>query len=338
MAIAGVLLCAAAARSQDWKPSPAPTAGFQALEDSGKIQSAFPRFGSFVHDELLRTYSYYVPFNMPTNPVPVVVVLHGGGTSAVATQYLSHEGRWNDLADIHKFIVLYPEGRPDPSNSSKHRWNDCRNDDTDPESKSVEDDVGFIDVLLDWVSVTYLVDPSRVYVTGPSNGGMMTYRLAAELPHRFAAAATILANEPKYSECAAPTQRMPMLIMNGTDDTLMHYDGGCIGVCSAGGGEVLSTDETVAIWTLANQIESEPTVTMLPDLDPDDKSTVTLIAYTNTVTGSEVLLYRVEGGGHRIPGKSDDLTLEPYIGVKNRDIRAPDEIWAFFTRHVKSED
>jgi len=93
---------------------------------------------------------------------------------------------------------------------------------------SESDDVGFVLAILDLVAESVRFDPDRVFVTGASNGGMMTFRLALEANDRFTAAAAVIANLPDPSECRPLVDPIPMLIMNGTDDPLMPYEGGYV--------------------------------------------------------------------------------------------------------------
>ncbi|MBN1557175.1 MAG: hypothetical protein JW951_03410 [Lentisphaerae bacterium] len=320
-------LCAAAAAVTQ---SPAPEYAFAAVD-----QQARPEAGTLEHEGLERTYLRYVPNNLPPDPVPLVLVLHGGGNNAQITMEGTHEGRWNALADSENFIVAYPEGRLDPGSETSHHWNDCRSDITNPDALSTNDDVGFIAKLIDALAADYRVNTNRVYATGPSNGGLMTYRLAVALRDRLAAAAALIANMPANSECPAPGDAMPLFILLGTEDPFMPFEGGPYGVTFGGGrGQALSAAETTNIWITVNAPDPEPAVTNLPDLATNDQSTVTVFSFTNGIAGSEVLYYRVNGGGHQVPGAWPG-TSEEALGPKNNDIVAVDEIWRFFSRHSR---
>ena len=96
---------------------------------------------SLVHDGRTREFVYYVPTNL-ADPAPLVFMLHGGGGSSNGVMETLTEGRWNELADEHGFIVAYPQG-------FQSRWNDCRNDDP---TGSTEDDVGFFAAMIDFLA------------------------------------------------------------------------------------------------------------------------------------------------------------------------------------------
>ena len=286
------------------------------------------------HDGLERGFGWYTGTGVGEAPAPVVFVLHGGGGSA-ARIWSGDDGRaWRRLADEHGLVLLLPEGRTDPGNPDAHHWNDCRSNVLEPDAASHADDVGFLAAAVDWAAARWPLDLDRVYVTGASNGGMMAYRTAMNAPNLVAAAAAVIANLPDPSECPGPFRAMPVLIMNGTADPLMPWDGGCVGLAGCVRGTVLSTEDTVAFWVGEDRADPEPVCIDLPDIVPDDDSTVTVCTYGGGVAGSEVMLYRINGGGHAPPGP-DALPFwySLIVGPKNHDISAPDEIWDFFQRH-----
>ena len=282
-----------------------------------------------------RFYGVYVPASAVT-PSPLVFVLHGGGGS-VSKVWGQEFGRsWEALADEHGFCVVIPQGRSDPSDPDGHHWNDCRIEIDNEDVATLEDDVGFIVELIHRAEEIHPVDRSRVYVTGVSNGGMMTYRLAIEASESFAAAAAVIANLPGPSECAAPSVPVPMLIMNGTEDPLMPSDGGCVVNERCQRGRVLSTTETVEAWVLANGASATPFVEQLPNRAWFDGSRVTVYRYEGEENGADVVHYRVEGGGHSVPGAETISAVARAIsGPKNRDIDGASEIWEFFSSQVR---
>jgi len=292
-------------------------------------------FGTFVWNGLERTYAVYAPAD-PTAPTPVVFVLHGGLGSADSV-WESENGRsWRTLADEHGFLIIIPEGRPDPENADRHHWNDCRADINNVDAISTEDDVGYIGALIDHLAAETWVDADRIYVTGASNGGMMTFRLAMQLGDRFAAAAATIANLPDPSDCPYEAAPLPILIMNGTADPLMPYAGGCVAGPACNRGRVRSTDETVAFWVAVNDAETSAEEVNLPNRVSADDSTVTVFTHRGNSTGQDVVLYRIDGGGHSIPGPEPTMTSLRAVIRKNQDIDAAVEIWRFFAQHARS--
>ena len=290
------------------------------------------------HDGVERGFGWYAGVGIGDEPAPLVLLLHGGGGSSDQLWNGDDGQTWRRLADDHRFVVLVPQGRSDSGNNNAHHWNDCRSNITEPEAASDADDIGFLRSAASWATERWHVDLDRVYVTGPSNGGMMSYRLAMEASNLLAAAAPIIANLPDPSECADPTRAVPILIMNGTEDPLMPWDGGCVANARCERVTVGSTAEAVAFWVEINATVEDPICTDLPDVDPSDGSTISVCTYTDGTAGSEVVLYRVDGGGHAVPGP-DPLPwwYQLIVGPKNHDISAPVEIWAFFDRHRRTE-
>ncbi len=135
-----------------------------------------------------RTYLLHLPLAFDgKRSLPLVVVLHGGGGNAPGAVDMTG---FSEKADKEGFVVVYPNG----SGRLKNRlltWNsgNCCGYALD----SSADNVGFIRVLIDELEKTRAIDPKRVYATGMSNGGMMTYRLACELSDKIAAAAPVAA-------------------------------------------------------------------------------------------------------------------------------------------------
>ncbi len=139
---------------------------------------------------------------------PVVVLLHGH--SKTSEQLLGITGDpapykvWLDFAQEAQVLLIVPEGLY--TSEDEKGWNDCR---SDAPTNSIEDDVLFIDLLLDSVLAQYQADERRVYVNGTSNGGHFAIRLAQELPGKLTAFAAITAANATNSHCAPLRSESP---------------------------------------------------------------------------------------------------------------------------------
>ena len=269
--------------------------------------------------DVTRSYLVHIPpKHDPTKPTPVVLVLHGAGTNgAIMVPFCG----LNKKADKAGFVAVYPNGTG--LANLMLTWNSGGFRGKMGEGKA--DDVAFIGRLLGDLGTVVEVDRKRVYATGMSNGGMMCYRLAAELSDRIAAIAPVAGT--MAVENYNPKRPVPVMHFHGADVKIVPY-GGPSGRTPKFLG-FKSVEETIKICAKANGCPEEPDITRLPDT-VDDETTVTRKSYQPGKEGAEVVLFVIEGGGHTWPG------LEPpvgFIGKSTKDISANDLIWEFFQRH-----
>ncbi len=271
--------------------------------------------GELEYQGLTRTYKLYLPPDVADGtPLPLLIALHGGG--GTATQFMRYSG-FNDLAESQGFMVVYPDG-------IERQWHDGR-EIVNPNI----DDVGFVHTLTAHLQLNYPIDTSHIFATGISNGGFMTITLACERPELFAGVAVITASLPeRMRETCAPTP-LPVLIMNGTDDPLVPYDGGPVVAGNEERGVVISTADTVAFWREVNGCAASADVSLSVDRLPRDGTSVNISAYRTCDSDAPVILYSVAGGGHALPGASQYLPRRT-IGIASREIDGAAEIMDFF--------
>lgn len=260
-----------------------------------------------------------------TRPAPLVFVLHGAtGTSEQVRRSMA----WDVVAERERLIVVYPQG-------IGRSWNDGRPAEARRfNPRNAADDVAFLRRIHDDLLRDNRIDHRRVYVTGISNGGHMTYRMVCEASDMVTAGAAIIANLSVALSRACSGRPMPVLVMNGTDDPISTWNGrqGTGGAMQNTGPEshVLSAPETFAFFRRRNGCTGE-TERALPDRNPDDRSRIVLVEGSGCRAATR--LYRVEGGGHMAPGLEAQRLgpgLSRMVGNQNRDIEAAEEIWAFF--------
>ena len=297
--------------------------GCQSFASNEKLQQK-----TFVYDGIDRTCWLYIPdrYSSSNNILPLVMIVHGGGRSHGA-EFAERTG-FLPLAEKEGFIALYPDG-------IDNQWNDGRGKSFRKNKDNINiDDVGFLYDLIDYSIKNLKADPDRIYLTGLSNGGMMTLRMGIEHSSKFAAIASVIANIPVNISSSVPEKPLPVLIMNGTDDPLVPWKGGVVTVLGKKYGEVLSTEQTVQYWIKHNSCNKNPSVMELPDKDKTDHSTVRVSIYGEGKEDSEVILYEIKGGGHSFPG-SPVPDRPSIVGYKNKDITATEIIWEFFKKHRK---
>ncbi|MCJ7655502.1 MAG: phospholipase [Dehalococcoidia bacterium] len=279
---------------------------------------------SIIHGGLERTFSVHVSSSYDQSiPTPLVIVLHGGGGTGQGMVKLTG---FNAVADKENFVIVYPDG-------IEGHWNDGRGIQRYRTQIENIDDVGFISALIDRLSDKLNIDARRVYVTGISNGGMMSHRLGCELSQKIAAISPVAGNiQVSKASVWSPSRPLPVLIINGTDDPLVPGAGGDIHFGKTELGEVLSVADTVKFWASQDECSASPTITQLPDKDPSDGTTVRKEVYGGCQDGVEVVLYAIEGGGHTWPGGLQYLP-ESVIGKTSREFNAGEVIWQFFKEH-----
>ncbi len=272
--------------------------------------------GSITSGGLTRTYRLHVPAITSSTPLPLVVALNGkGGTGAEFSKY----SRFDAVADKEGFIIVYPDGY-------QKSWADGRGG--TPADQANVDDVAFISSLINQIEKQFRIDSTRVYATGMSNGAHMSQRLACELSNRIVAVGVVAATMGQILEASCkPGKPVSVLLIHGTTDPLSPYAGGTE---SAGRGVVISAETAVSKWVGLNACGSKPTITTLPDAT-NDGTRVNRWVYGGCSSGSEVVFYQIEGGGHTWPNAPQYLP-ESLVGKTSRDLDASAVIWSFFSR------
>jgi len=279
------------------------------------------RTADLMHDGLERRYHLLIPDNLSRDePVPLVIALHGGGGTSQSMCRL--RGSIVDVAAREGFMVACPQGL-------ERHWNDWRSEETYRAQRDDVDDVGFILGLIGHLSENYPINRERVYITGMSNGGMMTLRMLCESPDTFAAAAAVIASMPVEGAACALPHPVSILFLNGTQDPLIQWEGGNVRIFRREFGETLPVPDVVAAWADANGCAATPDVTWLPDVDASDQTRIWQSTYQGCASGAHVVQYGVEGGGHTWPG-GPQYAPPSLIGRTSRDAHAGELIWAFF--------
>ncbi|MBI3296907.1 MAG: prolyl oligopeptidase family serine peptidase [Elusimicrobia bacterium] len=261
-----------------------------------------------------RTYLLHLPRGYNRHKTwPMVIVLHGGGASAENGERMTG---MSEKADKEGFIAVYPDGTG--QGSRRLTWNvgDCC-------GYAVEqgvDDVGFIRALIGKLKAERHVDPDRIYATGMSNGGMLTYRLACELSDEFAAVGVVSGS--LNGECR-PSRAVPIVIFHGTADQHVPYAGGY-------GSEspVQRLDKPVAsavsFWVANNRCRSTPKWTASGSIVQTD--------FTGCRNGADVSLYSIKGEGHTWPG-GEEGRRHGNVDPPTKEISATEVLWDFFQSH-----
>ena len=278
--------------------------------------------GTMTAGGLKRTYRTYVPRGLAKG-APLVVVMHGAGENGAQIRIETGYG-FERLADEHGFAVVYP-------NAYEGYWDVC-NIVGDVSANGLNiDDVGFLTGMADKLVSEIGIDPGRVFAAGSSRGGFMAYRLALEAPSRFLAVAAVSANvpSPENFKCKPAAQgTSSVMIMNGTKDPLVPFDGGSVSLFGLfyKMGKVRSSRESGQYFADLNHITGTPERN---EAQVADGVRVEQVLWRNN-SNVEVELVAIHGGGHGIP--------QPYrrhprsLGPSPKEPNGPAVTWAFFER------
>lgn len=270
---------------------------------------------SIIVDHSRREFTTYLP-NGIGDKAPVIISLHGRWGTAIRQMTFAD---FRPIADRDKVIIVCPQG-------IERSWNDGRG--TPANSRGIND-VKFIDELITYLIDTYHADPSRIYLTGMSNGGFMASRLACELNKRIAAVAVVAASMDKDIGYQ-PSQAIPVMYIQGTKDPLVPFTGGQM---KGAGGSIYSHEDILQKWAGIDKCDGKPVITNLPIL-VNDGTSVQKEEYSGAA-GLKVIGFTIVDGGHTWPGGTQYLP-KFMIGTLSKNLNACDEIWKFFKENKLS--
>jgi len=242
---------------------------------------------------------------------PTVLVLHGGQGSA---QVMRANSGFDAVARAQGFMVVYPEGTEFAEN--RHAWNTGH---LLRRQVQQSDDIAFLDRLIDRLIDEHGANPSRIYMTGGSNGGMMTFIYAVERPEKLAAVAPVVASMFDLSK--QPAVPLPILIINAAQDQEVPLEGGMsknLLVRRAQESPFKPVREVIDFWVKSNRSNSEPIITT--------KGTVTTSVYETTDNGATTEYILDAAGAHGWPGsrsrREGTTPISSFSGAER--------VWEFF--------
>ncbi len=303
----------------------------------------------------LRTFILHLPIGYnPRNKYPLVILLHGADETS---QDMARLSRFDFVADRYGFIAFYPDSEgaswdigtavAQPKRSTGRRdglgglgfpmpfplpGGEGAQGRGSKQNGDQSSDLAFIDEMLDKLTRTYSIDLNRIFATGYSDGGFMDFQLGCSKSRRIAAIAPVAAAMPKELSARCKLSRgVPLLMMNGTSDPVIHYRGGKVRGATF---TTLSIQTTAGTWAELDRCNPKPTQATLPPHDGHGLKT-RVDTYSNCRDGAEVALYTIEGGGNTWPS-GDDFISEKEVGKTSTDLDADEVIWKFFSAHPMS--
>ena len=271
----------------------------------GSIHAQQTINASLEHGGLTRDYILYIPASYdPATPSPIVMSFHGyTSTAQINFGYTN----FTSIADTAGFILVHPQGAL--LNGLTH-WNVGG-----WTLGSTVDDVGFVSTLLDTLLIDYNIDEDRVYSTGMSNGGYMSFLLACQLSDRIAAIASVTGSmTPQTYNACDPQHPTPVLQIHGTADGTVPYTGNPAWT--------RSIDDVLQYWVAYNHCDPDAIVSNVPDINMTDGSTVDNFVFSDGEHCVSTEHFKVYEGDHDWPG-----------AWGNMDINASYEVWRFLSQY-----
>ncbi len=286
----------------------------QAQQDGAPLTAGDFTF-SLQHQNQTRQYLVHVPKNYnPSQAVPLVVALHGGGGNM---HYQANDEHYQLISKSEQagFIAVFPNGYSRFPRGKLATWNAgiCCGKARD----ALIDDVGFIKALVADIKTKANINPKRIYANGMSNGGMMSYRLACELSDTFSAIASV-AGTDGTQQCS-PSKPVSILHIHSLDDDRVLFNGGS-GVDSQTHADFVSVPNTIKKWVSLNACNSTPQRVL-------EVKGAYCDVYSNCKNNTQVKLCVTETGGHSWPGGKSVRAKKP---ASSQAINATDMIWAFY--------
>jgi len=276
--------------------------------------TTFRFYDSLQVDSYVRSYLVNLPPNYnDSNNFSLVIALHGTGGSAgqMETDY-----KLTAKSNSAKFIIVYPEGVRSDGILGIRTWNagNC----CDYAMEHNVDDVKYIKQLIQTLTGRYKINPKKVYVTGMSNGAMMSYRLGCELSAQLAAIAPVSGTLITTQACT-PARQIPILHIHSAIDTKVPYQGG-YGLANY---YFPPVDSGLHVWAGINGCNAAPQVVT-------DAPLYTKTQFAGCVGNTTIQLYLTKDGGHSWPG---GLQARAAADEPSKAFDATDLIWDFFQKY-----
>ncbi len=270
------------------------------------------------HDGLERRYRVHVPASyQPARAMPVVVALHGGGGDM---DYIAKDEYYRLISKSEEsgYVVVFPSGYSKFRSGKLATWNagTCCGDARD----QAVDDVGFIRAIIGNLKTQMKIDAGRIYATGMSNGGMMSYRLACEAADIFAAVAPVAGTDNTLT--CQPSRPVSVLHIHAVNDTHVLFEGGAGDDAfrdKSKVSEFTSVASSTSRWVAHDSCNPRPRRVLTTDGAYCD-------LYTGCAGGTQVKLCVTERGGHSWPGGYKPRGDEQ----PSQAINANDMMWDFF--------
>jgi len=270
---------------------------------------------TLTYDNIVREYYVSYPENNDSS-VPLIINMHGFGSYAIQQKNYS---QMDSYAHSKGVAVVYPEAINNSWNVGTGR------------GLNRQDDVGFINVLIDSIATDYNIDLDRIYACGMSNGGYMSYELICSLSDKITAFGSVTGNFMLNDDQSCSVSReIPLIHIHGTDDRLVDY--------TDSRDYAMNTMDSVNYWAKHNQL-SELEIQAIDDVVPSDKTYVEKFTFYRNNSDTKVVHFKVYNGGHQWFGSpvGDWFWIKLGLGNNNHEINASKELVDFFLQYKLSD-
>ena len=270
---------------------------------------------TLTYDNVVREYYVSYPENSDSS-APLIINMHGFGSYAIQQKNYS---QMDSYAHSKGVAVVYPEAINNSWNVGTGR------------GLNRQDDVGFINVLIDSIATDYNIDLDRIYACGMSNGGYMSYELICSLSDKITAFGSVTGNFMLNDDQSCSVSReIPLIHIHGTDDRLVDY--------TDSRDYAMNTMDSVNYWAKHNQL-SELEIQAIDDVVLSDKTHVEKFTFYRNNSDTKVVHFKVYNGGHQWFGSpvGDWLWIKLGLGNNNHEINASKELVDFFLQYKLSD-
>ncbi|MSP60842.1 MAG: hydrolase [Myxococcales bacterium] len=276
--------------------NPATDLAVSARVCTGKTGAKGDRTLMITSGGMARTSQLHVPDRYdPAAPTTLVLNFHGLTSNPDQQKNFS---KMIEESDARGFLVAHAQG-------IQNSWNagSC----CGGAASSGVDDVAFVRALTAQIASEYCVDPRRIFSTGLSNGGYLSYRLACEASDLVAAIGPVAGTLRLSADQCKPPRPVPVIHFHGTSDPLVAYS---------------LVAPTIAVFRALDGCAATSTITY-------KMGDATCETWSTCAAGSAVTSCTIEGGGHTWPGGNQ----VPFLGKTSADISATKTMLDFFEAH-----
>lgn len=273
---------------------------------------------------ILRSFQIHYPVPAPVNlknGLPLVIVLHGGRSSA---EQIAKASRFSAKADKHGFITVYPDGTG-KIEGRRLTWNagEC----CDIAMEETTDDIAFLEQLIVYMIKFQGANPRHIYLAGMSNGGMLAHRAGAELSDKLAGIGIVEGG--MFASQPLPESPVSTLIIHGLNDKTIPFEGGptnsnLISSYMKEGSVFLPTTSAFDFWREKNGCKGDPAI--------ETKGRIVTTTYKQCRNHTVTALQTIKNGAHNWPGSPKMIYSEFDDGSNYMGHDATDVLWDFFAQ------